>query len=228
MQKHTADGKIILETMLDVTVPAPAARKAKSKKRKIPAYLVKETIDGRPFYYAGFRSVLNKRKTLDDIMPDSSLQILIKMYLSFLMYQKLNLSKYWVFSGEFGLHIEAGKNLSLDFAVVDMAAFPPEKFSTKYLDIPPKVVVEIDVNVQVDEENFNDWEDFIIPKINKLHEFGTRKVIWIFTKSRKIVLAEVGKKWETFDWDKDVEILDGVVFNIAGYLAEKGIRLEGA
>lgn len=210
--------------MSDMTAPAVSS-KTKSKRRKIPAYLVKETIDGRPFYYAGFRSVVSKRKTFEDIMPDSTLQIFIKMYLSFLMYQKLDLSKNWVFSGEMGLHIATGVNLSLDFAVVDMAACPPEKIAAKYLDVPPKVAVEIDVNVEIDEGAFNVWEDFIIPKINKLHVFGTQKVIWIFTKSKKIVLAEAGKKWETFDWDKDVEILDGVVFNIAGYLAEKGIKL---
>ena len=208
--------------MSDMTAPAISIQ-AKAKKRKIPAYLVKETIDGKPFYYAGFRSVLNKRKTLDDIMPDSSLQNIIKMYLTFLVYQKLDSSKYWVFCGEFGLHIATGANLSLDFALVDTNEYPAEKISTKYLDYPPKVVVEIDVNVEIDQDNFNVWEDFIIPKINKLHDFGTQKVIWIFTKSKKIVLAEAGKKWETFDWDKDVEMLDGVVFNIAGYLAEKGI-----
>lgn len=30
---------------------------------EIPVALVRETIDGIPFYYAGFRSVLNKTKT---------------------------------------------------------------------------------------------------------------------------------------------------------------------
>lgn len=208
--------------MSDMTAPATTV-KPKPKKRKIPAWLVKETIDGRPFYYAGYRSVLNKRKTLDDIMPDSSLQGIIKTYLVLLMGLKLDMSKYWVFSGELGLHIETGANLSLDFALVDVVAYPPHKISTKYLDIPPQVAIEIDVNVEIDEEKFNAWEDFIIPKINKLHAFGVQKVIWIFTKSKKIVLAEAAKTWKTFDWDEDVEILDGVVFNIAGYLKEKGI-----
>lgn len=208
--------------MSDMTAPATTV-KTKPKKRKIPAWLIKETIDGRSFYYAGYRSVLNKRKTLDDIMPDSGLQNVIKVYLVLLMGQKLDLSKYWVFSGEVGLHIETGKNLALDFALVETSVCPPSKISNKYLDSPPNVVVEIDVNVESDQESFDAWEDFIIPKINKLHEFGTQKVIWIFTRSKKIVLAEAGKKWETFDWDKDVELLERVTFNIADYLKEKGI-----
>ena len=208
--------------MSDMTAPATTV-KTKPKKRKIPAWLVKETIDGKPFYYAGYRSVLNKRKTLDDIIPDSSLQNVIKIYLVLLMGQKLNLSKYWIFSGEVGLHIETSKNLALDFALVETSVCPPSKISNKHLDAPPKVVVEIDVNVESDQENFDAWEDFIIPKINKLHAFGTQKVIWIFTKSKKVVLAEAGKTWQTFNWDEDVEMLNGVVFNIAEYLKEKGI-----
>lgn len=208
--------------MSDMTAPVTTI-KTKPRKRKIPGWLVKETIDGRPFYYAGFRRVLDKKQTLEDIMPDSTLQMVIKMYLTFLMYQKLDLSKFWIFSGEFGLHIASGINLSLDFAVVDAAAYPPERISAKFLDHPPKIVVEIDVNVEIDAEKFSTWEDFIIPKINKLHAFGVPKVIWIFTKSKKILLAEAGKKWITFDWDKDLELLDGIRFNVAEYLAQKGI-----
>lgn len=210
----------------DMTIPAPAPGQSKSKKRKIPAYLVKETIGGMPFYYAGYRSVLAKRKSFDDIVAESTLQNFIKVYLILLFGQKLDLKKYWVFSGEIGLHIRHGENLSLDFALVEISAFPAEKISSKYLDCPPQVVVEIDVNVETDTDRFNVWEDFIIPKINKLHQFGTKKVIWIFTKSQKIVLAEAGRKWETFDWDKDVEVLQGITFNIAAYLAEKGIYLQ--
>jgi len=39
----------------------------------IPPSLIKETIDGIPFYYAGYRSVLNKTRKLEEIMPDSGL-----------------------------------------------------------------------------------------------------------------------------------------------------------
>jgi hypothetical protein len=37
--------------------------KKPSKKRKIPAYLIRETIDGIPFFYAGFKDVVNKKKS---------------------------------------------------------------------------------------------------------------------------------------------------------------------
>ena len=39
----------------------PAATKPASK-RKIPAYLIKEEMDGVPYYHKGFREVLAKKK----------------------------------------------------------------------------------------------------------------------------------------------------------------------
>ena len=64
------------------------SKSARSKKAgDIPAALVKETIDGIPFYYAGYRSVLNKTKTLEDIMADSGLQIDLKAYFFRLLIQ---------------------------------------------------------------------------------------------------------------------------------------------
>ena len=47
----------------------------------IPATLVKETIDGRPFYYPNFRKVLTGEQTLDDVMGSSTLQSFIVSFL---------------------------------------------------------------------------------------------------------------------------------------------------
>jgi hypothetical protein len=38
-----------------VSLPIPENKPAR---RKIPAYLVRETIDGIPFYYAGYKDVM--------------------------------------------------------------------------------------------------------------------------------------------------------------------------
>lgn len=39
-----------------------------SRKRKIPDSLVREIIDGKPFYYKGYKDVLRKKKTKEDII----------------------------------------------------------------------------------------------------------------------------------------------------------------
>ena len=64
-------------------MPTPISTKATAKpKRNIPNYLVYEIMDGKPIYYRGYQSVLNKTKTLEQIMGCSSLQaVLITHYL---------------------------------------------------------------------------------------------------------------------------------------------------
>ena len=78
----------------------PTATVPKAKKRKIPDYLIRETIDGIPFYYAGFQDVLNKKKTLDDIMADSGLQAIIKAYLMKIFAQQLDWKRFQPVCGE--------------------------------------------------------------------------------------------------------------------------------
>lgn len=56
-------------TVLAATKPA--------SKRKIPAYLIKEEMDGVPYYHKGFREVLAKKKTIEEIMGSSVLQVII-------------------------------------------------------------------------------------------------------------------------------------------------------
>lgn len=43
-----------------------ADKTGKTAKRAIPAYLVREMIDGIPFYYRGYRQAMNKTKTLEE------------------------------------------------------------------------------------------------------------------------------------------------------------------
>ncbi len=61
-------------------VPDRKTTPVKKREEDIPDYLVRETIDGIPFYYPGFREVINKTKIIEDIIPDSGLQIVLKNY----------------------------------------------------------------------------------------------------------------------------------------------------
>jgi len=36
------------------------------------------------------------------------------------------------------------------------------------------------------------------------------------------MIATANEEWQTQNWDKDVEILDGIVCNVGTYLKEKG------
>ncbi len=54
---------------------------------------------------------------------------------------------------------------------------------------------------------------------------GVQKVIWIFTKDRKVWIAERGKPWLIVDWDHDIELIEKITLNIDKLLKEGGIAV---
>lgn len=194
-----------------------------ARKRKIPDYLVKETIDGIPYYYQGYREVLSKKKTLNDIMGWSGLQGFIVQYFIYHVLNRLNPKKYLVFPGETGNHLSHRNNLSLDIAVFDRKTLTPEKITAKYVDVPAYCVIEVDIQAEWDDAAMTEVE-FIGLKTNKLFDFGTKKLIWVLSRSKKIITAEPDKNWEIIDWDKDIDLMEGIKFNVGKYLAEEGIN----
>jgi len=193
------------------------------RKRKVPDYLVKETIDGIPFYYPGYRQVLTKKKTLEEIMGWSGLQGFIISYFTELLFSKLDLKKYRVIPGETGNHLGYRNNLSLNIAVFERNILTPEKITDKYVDVPAYCVIEVDVQAEWEAGSMSDVE-FIGLKTNKLFEFGTQKLIWVLSKSKKVIVAEPGKRWEIIDWREDIDLIEGITFNVGQHLQTEGIN----
>ncbi len=203
-----------------------AAEKARpTRKRKVPEYLVKEEIDGKKFYYPGYKHVVSGKKNLEDIMGSSGLQSFLIEYFTYHVLSKLNLKKYRVFLGETGNHLGYRNNLSLDIAIFDRKVLTPEKVTDKYVDVPAYCVIEIDVQAEWEAGDMSDVE-FIGLKTNKLFEFGTQKLIWVLSKSKKIIVAEPNKHWSIIDWNEDIELIENITFNVGKHLAEEGITLD--
>ncbi len=196
----------------------------KKTRRNIPAVLVREVVNGIPFYYSGYRAVLNKTKKLEDIMGDSGLQSLLKNTIGDFLKFQIDRKKYYVLAGETGSHLNQGNNFGLDIAIYDRQILTPDKITVKYIDVPPKIVLEIDVKVEMSDGNL--FEHYIVPKIQQLFVFGTEKVIWIFTKSKTIIYATAAEQWTFPAWESNLEIMPGVSVNIAHLMEAEGINLE--
>ncbi len=195
------------------------------RKRKVPDSLVKEEINGIRFYYANYKDVLNHKKTEEEIMGCSGIQALLIEYLMTVLITSGIQKKYRVFTNETGNHIAYKNNISFDIALYDRAVLTPEKINNKYVqETPPHIVVEIDTDISLDETGFSTMQDYYFAKTRKLLEYGTQKVIWIFTKGKKIMVAE-GKDWMMYDFDKTVQIIDNVTFNLDEFLKEENINL---
>ena len=198
-------------------------RPTQPKKRKVPDYLVKDTIDGVAFYYPGYKQVLLKKKNLEDIMGWSGLQGFIVQYFTYFVLNKVDFKKYLVYPGETGNHLGFKNNLSLDISIFERNVLTPDKINTQYIDVPAYCVVEIDVSAEWDDDLLMTDLNFISIKTQKLFDFGTQKLIWVLSKSQKVIVAEPNQHWKIIDWNEDIELLDGINFNIGKYLSDEGV-----
>lgn len=200
------------------------AREKKKRSRAVPAYLTCEELDGKPLYYKGYKDVLSGKKTKEEIMGASGLQMELISYIVRLLLKLLDEKTYRVYSGEAGLHLSYRNNLSADVCVYEKSKLTSDKITTQYLDLPPKLVVEVDIAIELDTIAFT---DYILGKTKNLLDFGTEKVVWIFTRSKKVFVAEPGKDWYFTDWHNPVLLLEGISCNVAEYLAAEGIEVKG-
>lgn len=103
------------------------------------------------------------------------------------------------------------RNVANDLAIYDVKSVTPERFIGKYANFPPEVVVEVDIDV----EGIGITPlDGAFLKTKRMLEFGVKKVIWIFTDSQKILIAEPNQPWITIDWTEDIELIDSLKINV--------------
>lgn len=195
-------------------------KKRKPKIQKIPSHLVYEEINGRPIPYKGYKSVLSGKKKLEEIMGCSSLQSVLVYILGLFIGNNVNRKKYLVASNEAGLHLGLNDNLASDIAI-----FEKDKIvlDDKYFTVAPKVVVEVDIKIDLSETEWNNEIEYVLDKSQKLLDFGVERIIWITTKAKKVFVITPSDKWYVVNYQEDIQVLDDCVLNIAKLLEEEGI-----
>lgn len=186
--------------------------------KKIPASLIYEVIDGKPIYYKGYREVLNGTKKSSEIIGASNLQSTIIECLLMVLFKNLDLSKYRILTNETGLHLSKGSNLSGDIVIYEKEKLPIKSADKHYIALPPKIQIEVDIDADI--EDFEFPEAYINLKTDKLLAFGVEKVVWILSESKKVMIATKDENWQIMNWHKEIEITEGINFNIGQYLQE--------
>ena len=205
-----------------------SAEKTKSKRNTasakivVPDYLIREIIDGDRWFYRGYRDVLSGLKTPEEIMACSTYQSLLVGYVYNKLWNALEDQHYWVMSNEVGNNLSKKSKVAYDIAVFDKTTLPPERISANYANVPPKLVIEVDVKIESESKTPDDivWQI----KTQKLLTSGVEKVIWFFTKTQKVLIARPNEDWILADWQRDIEIWEGLTINVAQYLAKQGIQ----
>ncbi len=192
--------------------------KTKKSVQEIPDYLIREVIYGKSYYYDGYQAVLNNEKTLEEIMGSSRLQSILLSILS-AYFTNIFEQDYWILSNEAGLHLDKNDNISMDLALLKKSNLPLEKIDTHYFEEIPDCVIEVDVSIDLtNPDNY----DYVFQKTQRLLDFGTSQVVWILTKSRKVMVAKPNEPWTIDNWNKTIEIL-GESFILEDLLKEKGL-----
>jgi hypothetical protein len=89
--------------------------------------------------------------------------------------------------------------------------------------VPPKIAIEIDTEADVSElSGFG----YVYKKSKKLLDFGVERVVWIMTNTQTVTIMEKNKDWQVREWDNDITLMDGQLFNIGQYLKSEGIVVK--
>ena len=176
-------------------------------------------MDDKPIYYAGYQDVLNGLKEPEAIMGASYLQsYLVEIIEEFLFTHPLR-NQFRILASELGVQINKKKWRSCDIALYDKARLKDIPLWNKYMPLAPDYVIEIDTKADLTRYQYQ--HEYFIKKTRELHEFGIKKVIWIFTESIPVI-------WESESadtivirdgWDHDVTITEGMTFNLATLFA---------
>ena len=185
--------------------------------KKIPAQLIYEEFGGRVYYRKGYRAVLTKKKTIEEIIGSSSLQAFLVSIIHGELLKCVSV-EFLVFTNEVGLHVELNKNLSNDIAIFELAKIT--KLDDHYFDIAPQTVVEVDIKIEI--ENNTDM-DYMLEKSQLMHDFGVEKVFWILTKTRRVIVSEKDKNGIIADWNTVIDWHANCSFSIMNLLKQKGL-----
>ena len=191
-----------------------------TERRKLLKLLTYERRGRKPIYYRDYKRVLSGELPLEAVMGSGFLQaFVIEIILRFLM-QRLDPKRYAIFTNEVGFKLPQGGWYNLDIVIWRKEDIK-KPLPKGYIDIPPKVVIEVDTKVDLEDFEKRFGQSYINAKTEDLLKAGVERVIWVQTDPKKVlVAAKDNQPWVVANWDYPFEVLEGVVLNLEGLLAQ--------
>ncbi len=194
----------------------------KKTTRRVPKELIYEMRYGKPIYYRDYDKVLSGEKTLEEVMGSSKIQWLIISLILKVLMKKLSVDKYEIATNEVGFKFAPRSWRNLDIAIFRKGELLEEGIDNRYVKTPPEVVIEVDT--KADLRKYGDFMHYMTEKTQDLLNAGVKKVVWITTYDRKIMVAKKGERWFITDWDDTIEVIEGIELNIEKLLKESGYK----
>lgn len=189
---------------------------------QIPKILIYEEFDGHPIYRKGYRDVMLGLKTIEEIILDTnSLQFSVNFEFHKYLSQQL-LDNYVIGSGWLSLNHLNVTNFQTDLSIYKNGRL---KNGIQYFETPPNVFIEIDLKIDKSDYFVSEVEYFN-KKTEKLLQWGVEKVIWVFSSSRRVLIADNLQKWEFNSWDIPFNVIDDIEINVWELLLKNGFIVE--
>lgn len=191
----------------------------------IPTRLVKEVINGKKYYYKGYRSVLRGEKTIEAIMGSSELQSKLVFILSLYLGIQLDRKTYLAAVSEPGIHLGTNSNFANDFAIYRRADLSAGRDQTKYFSVAPLVAIEVDVRIESEDEGSDDFS-YMFEKSSRLIESGTATVVWVLSRIQSLVVFAPGTDGsiqpQVIPWTGSYDLPVGIHIRLAEWLETEG------
>jgi hypothetical protein len=191
--------------------------------RKILDELIYErSADGKEIYYAGYKDVLLGKRSLEEIMGSGYLQSKIIVVILRFLFSSLDMREYEVLANEVGFYHSRGWR-SLDIGIFRRRDLEREGLHSGYVRSVPISVIEVDSKADLSRYYDGDFERYMKEKVKELLREGVSRVVWYITVNKSVVVAcdEDERSWGVYDWDKEIEVVDGVRMSLGRLLEDE-------
>lgn len=192
---------------------------------EVPKILLYEMFDGHPIYRKGYRDFMLGFKKINELNMGTSV---LQWFITNLITKFLNINlpnNYILGASELGLHISENNNFAADIAIYEKRNLKINLASTKYSPIPPKIIIEVDIKAE-ESDYFQNEEEYFHRKTEKLLEWGVEKVIWVFSKSKRVLVADNLKTWSFNSWDLPFTIVENYEINLWDEMLANGFEID--
>jgi len=195
---------------------------SKEKRKSLLKVLTYEKVKGKPIYYRDYKKVLKGELPPEAVMGSSGFQAYLIMLLIKFLLSKVDEEKFIILSNNLGFLYKKGSWRNLNIAIFEKEKVKPYLMQDKLIPVAPKVVIKVDT--KADLSRYGSLEEYAYEKTQDLLDAGVEKVVWIFTKTKKVMIAEKGEKWIVQDWKDDFEVMEGMRLNISEVLDRGGVK----
>jgi Uma2 family endonuclease len=191
----------------------------------IPAYLIREVVNGKNYYYKNFHKVTEENSSLESIIGISELQATLVSTIFKFLSKLLDNKTYKLVTNEVGLHLSANNNFSNDISIYKRDSLAKDRDYTKYFSVAPFIAFEVDIKIKEENKEADDFS-YMVNKSAQMINAGTEKVIWVLTQIQSSVIfekvADGSIQPKIISWKNSFDILSAITIEIEAWLIEDG------